>query len=480
MQIPGMGYALLRLQFCLAATGAVLASRGPAQPIAPEPLPELRIPGFHFPESEATITGWLTAMSRETPAAASAAAKIQLHGWGLWTALTAETAQRIDGQSLRVFETWLSADDLAPDPGSPAALSPARARRRTGLRPLNQFRVRPEEHDAVSDPADDPNPINRVMGFVKFDPTAAEHIARQRLLSTGALDALLDGGAQQIPVFPTTTIVAKPVFQIIKSSDLIDGRYYALKVWPGPPETPRAFPPALWPGCVWLDLLGGGEGRGAIDEAGLSDGSSRTAETTYPLASIMHYRLSAADAAGLNQAKPATASAGDTAILVAMHMAGREIARWTWQTFWWTPTPDDPHEPSSGAIASRRPAQLRGPARNYAMAIAYALFAPDQPYVGGENSGAPLYAYNPWIEARFAPADLPDSQPLLLPDGRTLANNVGVQTNCLSCHARASYNPHLRATAPRFAGLRYTDLGDAQFVGTLQVDFLWSIARHAR
>jgi hypothetical protein len=114
------------------------------------------------------------------------------------------------------------------------------------------------------------------------------------------------------------------------------------------------------------------------------------------------------------------------------------------------------------------------------MAIAYSLFAPDQPYVGGENAGAPVYAYNPWIEARFAPVDLPDSQLLTDPSGRTFANNTGVQTNCLSCHVRANYNPQLRATAPRFAGLRYTDLGDAQFVGTLQVDFLWSIARHAQ
>jgi hypothetical protein len=50
----------------------------------------------------------------------------------------------------------------------------------------------------------------------------------------------------------------------------------------------------------------------------------------------------------------------------------------------------------------------------------------------------------------------------------------------MSCHVRASYNPHALATAPRFAGARYTDLGDAQFVGTLQVDLLWSIARHAQ
>jgi len=162
-----------------------------------------------------------------------------------------------------------------------------------------------------------------------------------------------------------------------------------------------------------------------------------------------------------------------------MHVAGREIARWTWQTFWWTPAPDAPPAPSSPAIASQRPPQLRGAARHYAMALAYTMLSPDQPYVGGENAGAAVYAYNPWIEARFGPADLPDSQPGLDPAGRPADNNYGVQTNCMSCHARATYNPNARSTAPRFAGARYVDLIDPQYVGTLQVDFLWAIPRHA-
>ena len=50
--------------------------------------------------------------------------------------------------------------------------------------------------------------------------------------------------------------------------------------------------------------------------------------------------------------KPGTnAVAGDVAILVAMHVSTRETARWTWQTFWWTPTPENPHAPSSPNIA---------------------------------------------------------------------------------------------------------------------------------
>src|SRR5204863_3687850 len=140
---------------------------------------------------------------------------------------------------------------------------------------------------------------------------------------------------------------------------------------------------------------GGGSGRGAVDEIPLPDGSTRTHATTYPLASLIHYRLTAADAAALNDESPANrASAGDFALLVAMHVAGRETARWTWQTFWWTPAPDEPPAPSSAAIASSRPASLQGAARNYAMSLAYSMLSPDQPYVGGENRTPAVYAYN--------------------------------------------------------------------------------------
>ena len=477
-----MAHTVFRRLLCALASAlaqpAVAAITGPAAPITAEPLSDPRIPGFRYPESEATLTRWITTLSRsDNPEAAAVAfEKIHLHGWGLWAAVTAETNQSAGGQRLRAFETWLTPDDLAGSNAAAGAPSLA-LRSRAPLRQLAQLRETPPE----SEPVEEESAIARVVGFVKFDPTAAAHIQKQELLNASALDILLEAGAQQIPPFPASALAVKPVFQVLAAKDLVAGRYYRLKAWPGPPATPQPWGPAQWPGCVWLDLVGGGSGRGAIDPIAAADGTSRTDETTYPIASLINYRLSAADALALNQEKPATgASAGDYAILVAMHLSSREIARWTWQTFWWTPTPEDPHAPSSAAIGALRPPQLRGAARNYAMSLGYMLLSPDQPYTGGENKGAAVYTYNPWIEARVAAADLPDSQPGLGPDGRAAANNLGIQTNCMSCHARANYNPQKRTTAPRFSGARYTDLIDPQFVGTLQVDLLWSVARHAR
>jgi hypothetical protein len=196
---------------------------------------------------------------------------------------------------------------------------------------------------------------------------------------------------------------------------------------------------------------------------------------------MINHRLSALEARQFNASQPgASASAGDYAVLVAMHVAGREISRWTWQTFWWTPTPDDPQFPSSRATAAMRPSQLSGAARNYAMAIGYSMETPSQPNVGGQNGGNSVYVFNPYLEARFGPENLPDSVAGRDPDGRPAANNVGVACNCMSCHIRATYNPGGLTTAPRYSGARYTDMTDPQFAGTLQVDLLWSLPELAR
>ena len=467
----------------LFAGALMFASAGRGQTLAPEALPDPRIPNFRFPESEATLTRWVTEAGRGIAAETRETATVNLlrHGWGLWTALTAEGMQFAEGQRLRVFETWQTVDELAPMAvGKAAAFVEARPVRRSTLGNLEHLQ-RPWARAQLDEEPPAESQIDRIAGFTKFDPTAAAHITTQRLLETDTLEALLVGGAQGITPFPATALAVKPVFQIIRRADLVDGRYYALKAWSGPPAAPQAYPPSAWPGAVWIDVRGGGADAGEVELPHVADGSARTAATTYPLATLIHYRLSALDAAALNAVKPASeAAVGDIAILVAMHVSSRETARWTWQTFWWTPAPEAPPEPSSPRIASLRPAQLRGAPRHYAMALAYTMLAPSEPYVGGANDAPVAYVYNPYVEARFAPSDLPDSLPGVDPAGRPAANNTGVQSNCMSCHIQATYNPQRLVTAPRFAGARYVDLGAAAFVGTLQTDFLWAIPRHAK
>jgi len=465
---PAWALGLLAAAPCAAAFTAV-------------PLPDPQVPGFHFPESESTIVNWVYEMGNGTQAdAATAFENIHVHGWGIWTALTMETAQTDNGQNLRVFETWFTPQELSGVQNTPlpAALR-GLPRVRSPLAHFNQFQHGSGVREGSGSFATEGS--ETVFGYVKFDPTATDHIVSENLLSIGALNQLMQGGAQQIPPFPSTALSLKSAFQVITAQTLVNGRYYRLNAWSGPPARPQAWGPAMWPGVVWIDIKGGGSGSGQIDMQAAADGSTRTDATTYPVSAMINHRLSALEAAQFNVELPgAGASAGDYAVLVAMHVAGREIARWTWQTFWWTPTPDNPQPPSSAAVAALRPDQLTGAARNYAMAIGYDMMTPGQPNAGGQNAGSAIYAYNPYLEARFGPANLPDSLPGLGPDGRPADNDVGVNCNCMSCHIRANYNPAGIASAPKYSGARYTSVSDPQFTGTLQVDLLWSLPEMAK
>lgn len=476
------------------AVFCTVAGRAGAQ-ITAVPLPDPKIPGFHVPEAEATIVGWVQQMSSGTDPQSEAFNKVHLHGWGIWTALTLETDQSYEGQKLRVFETWPTPEDLMA-PGAPLPAGPEAVRAlvaaprpvRSPLQKLRQFdhaRTQRKKTGVTASMEGGTAAENKtVVGFVKYDPTAAAHITGQGLLRKASLDALVNGGANGVPAFPNTAFALKPVFESTSGS-LVDGRYYRLAVWPGPPDTPRAFPEGPdWEAWVWVDVQGGGAGKGEVDPVGKPDGSSRTEATTYPVSSFIYFRLSAAEAQAANAARMAgntapPAAAGDYNILVGMHVAGREITRWTWQTFWWAPNADGPPLPSSPQIAALRPAQLTDAARHYAMALGYANKAPADPYVGEANNGDSVYAYNPYLEAGFGPTDLPDSIPGMS-GGSVVANNVGVQTNCMSCHGAANYNPNSMVKAPAYSGSRHVGLDDPRFRGTLQVDFLWSLPIKAK
>jgi hypothetical protein len=472
-----MRFSRVPLVWAAGLGSALLAGGGTINVV---PLPDPQVPGFHFPESEATVLTWVHSLGAGGADAPAAFTNIYTHGWGLWTALTLPTSQVDGNERLRVFETWYTPQEIAEQPGTnnanlvPSSLQPTSAHRRAPMKSFVQFEhgLGPEDRALMAQE----NGTETVFGYVKFDPTAAEHVRKQQLLSTAALNQLLMGGDQQIPVFPSTALTLKSAFQIITAKTLVDGRYYRLNVWSGPPPTLQAWGPVSWPGVVWIDIQGGGNGNGQIDMEASTDGGTRTDATTYPISSIINHQITRSEAAEFNAGQPGSdVMPGNYAILVAMHVAGREIPRWTWQTFWWTPTPNDPQTPSSTAIAALRPAQLTGAARNYAMSLGYDMTSPSEPNTGGQNAGSAVYAYNPYLEARFGPANLPDSMQGNDPTGRPSPNNVGVACNCMSCHIRANYNPNNLATAPRYSGARYTDLNDPQFSGTLQVDLLWSL-----
>ena len=370
-----------------------------------------------------------------------------------------------------VFETWQTPEDVKAE-NQQTDLS---------LHPI-QLRQLSRGQGLVAE--------DTVLGSVKYDPSAAEHILQNGLFHQSELDRLLTTGARKVPDFPSTAIALKPVFETIAEGDLVDGRYYQMPTWPGPPGDTlpgpsQAFPSADWGQCVWIDLGNEGQGDGLADASCLEDGSSRTPATTYSLDDFIHFEIGEKRARLMNLQNEVLSEdlppfqAGDPSILQAMHVTSRETSRWTWQTFWWSHRPNSPHFPSSQEFAENRPEQLQGAARHYAQAVAYSMVSPPQPDTGWkdseENNGIEsLYAYNPYLEAGFGPDLLPDSKGGYY-DGRAVSNHVGIQTNCASCHANANYNPQRLPNAPKYTGDRYVDLDSEKFDGTLQLDFLWSI-----
>ena len=176
-----------------------------------------------------------------------------------------------------------------------------------------------------------------------------------------------------------------------------------------------------------------------------------------------------------------TVSAGDYAILVGMHVTSREILRWTWQTFWWTADPAAPAAPSTSAIAAARPlSALDAAAAHYAMAPAYQMVAPAQPVNGGKDVGAAVIGYNPHLEAGFDPGTFQIVRTINAGTPQAITNRYGVETNCMTCHGFAAYDPAVDYSADGnrekpYAADFYLSRNDAEFSGKLQLDFAWSI-----
>jgi hypothetical protein len=454
----------------------------------PVELPDPKIAGFQFPEPSKTVEGW--ADSNDVDAMAK-------HAWGLWTALTMDSGQSFEGEPLRVFETWYTLDDL--EDAVPLESASRRAPRPLGeLEQLARGREKkggagPQSTTPLSNAS--PGPTLRqqtgereLAGFIKFNPPAADHIARNGLISSPRLMELVDSGETKIAPFPNTAVSIKAIYSYYATTESGPARadagnpaapYALFPVWSGPTNPPAPSPSQSWKSCVWIDLLDTTDGPATseVDTKCDPSGSSRTPATTYGLGRFIHFTVTAPEVAA--QSAPSARSVGsevnvgDVVVLAGMHVTTRETEGWTWETFFWTPAPDDPPTPSSRVFASDRPDQLTGAPRGYASCAILSMQLPAQPLTGGATDGESVYCYNPYLEAQFTPKILPDSRPGRF-EGRTVRNDVGSETNCMACHAQANFAPQGK-TGPSYTADRYVDLASPDFAGLLQTDFLWSL-----
>lgn len=444
-------------------------------------LPDLPIvdSNFSFPKSEITINDWVY---NEKPD------EIYKHGWGLWAGITSFVGET-DGTQVRAFETWSTIsnmlyqieNNIGTSGTSNTAdikmksMSHSKDSMKLELSTPRQFRnmdkIKGNLKNAIQPMTEEDGDTN-IFVSVAYNPPAARHAITNKLFLQSTLNDFLKRGYTEIPNFPVNAITIKPVYKVISMANTKDG-IYTIPGWPGPPTPPKAFSEQDWDHCVYVNVTGSGKGGNSID-AGCQN---RDDSNTFFLNNFIHQKIDSENANYLTQQLGIKVADGDYAVLIGMHVTTRETKRWTWQTFWWSASPDSPQLPSTSDIAQYRSGStLDASAQHYAMSVAYQMVSPAQPITGGQSIGSSVYGYNPHLEAGFGP----DSFQILVPVNGKQINNYGVETNCMTCHNLASYNPKWDYTngdnrEKPYGSDYYMSIDDPTFDQTLRLDFAWSI-----
>lgn len=443
------------------------------------PAPRVR----SYPSPYAKIQSWINAGNM--PA-------IRAHAWDIWASITAPTPY-----SRPTWQTWYSGQEVFDSTG----VNLVHARARHGV---VTFEARPDFGHRpglgrASDGSIRFDPAERVFAFNRFTQSTAQFIWKNRLNERKTLrdtnDAFTRNGtplaSRAILTSKDSTdsssFVLKPVFQFISGSEVS-----AVPYWAGDSTgvtTDTANPIAsTWRRAVAVDPTGklhpgdwvylpiNNDGPMWLKVVPLSDfyWIKITKEDSI---NFTHFGAVNGDFIGvandtslqavLNAVRP-----GNIGLLMAMHVTGKEIPNWTWQSYWWGENPNDPQ------FGADRPKSIPAPWNHYNMTVAYSMTTPD---------GKPLIAFNPYLETSLA-GTIPN-------EGKTPPDSIpwrGVGSNCMSCHRRAAIayvdtHPVLTLYGPA----AFVDAGDSiiftqpypglpKRVPLLKTDFLWSVALRAR
>lgn len=444
---------LLAIFACTNAPKGELDGSTRGESIIPVDFPELDIPGFAFPRDSNTVKGWIESYDTLSQ---------YQHAWGIWTGLTTLTDQKGSfGDALRVFETWLTPEEIIHamnknDKGLLTNGSDIRSNR-ANLRVPRQF-----GHGGLGLRQD----IDSVFEAHSYSPSASAYALKNKVFSAIQLAKYAEKG-NSIPPFPDNAITTKPAYKILRASK--GDSIFSIPVWPPDPSSgypkPTGYKESTWNNSIQINI-----------KAKKSDPANRI----YALRDFIYYQMNKEDAEVFNARVEPTrnpnVSAGDIAILVGMHVTTREIANWTWQTYWWVPDAAKPAFPSSKAIADARPAQLTGAARHYAMSITYYMVNPTEPYATSEIvTGKPYYGFNPYLEAKFDSFKPGELSKVYIDAKTSVPTGVGIRSNCMSCHRMAAVSKVNFQDAPGFVGDAYISQTNPVFKDMLLTDFAWSV-----
>lgn len=401
--------------FCSALFAIAFPVRGQVGVYTPIP------PGFDFPAKEQALLAAVKSNDEKT---------LRLHAWMVFAGLTSPARPK-EATSEAVWETWFSGAEVFAAGAAPQ-----------GLRPLQRrFAIPRQFLPAKAGPT--PQAIGQSqLAFTLFNKELMEHTRTNKLQMAATLDAINNGWKAQTSVkdrkikdYPAQAMSLKVVWTHVPKKQ---GK--ALPVWDDQPLTANApaQPESSWNRVVLIDPIRKTIPAGEKRDVSLN-GRQFKGSRVVPLSLFYHFALSADEAA---KVPDANAVEGDFMIVTAMHFTTKEIPNWVWATFWW-------HDnPNGGRFSNARPdaTVLKGPWRNYLMAVSYDMDLPK------ELDGSPKVAFNPYLEARFP---------------------NGVNSNCMTCHQRAVWNKNGTDFLPITRGSAKMD--DPLFKDATSVDFLWSL-----
>ncbi len=413
---------------------------------------------YEYPTDSTTINKWV---------ASNDFSAMYKHSWYVWKHLTTP----INGGSALTYQTWASPQQILHKLNNPGK----NAVKGLEFNKPNQFgHAKLKQTDF-----DDTN----IVEVVAYNPSAEKYAIDNKIFYLSTLKAMQTGEFSQIPEFPHDAITIKPVYKVITQNSLSSEGIYTMAAWHGPEYKDKGYPETEWQSCIHVDTKTSDKSNpnGRLDY----DCNSITSGNTYYLNDFIHFPIDKSLADSYNKSNKITDAAkqakeGDIALLVGMHVGTKEIKRWVWQTFWWSPTPLTPSIPSSDDIASaKNGVGLIGAASHYAMDIAYSMVIPAQPYVGGKNEGELVIGFNPYLESGFGTGVFDAKTSYVYNNGNKIETNLGTMSNCMSCHMSATVNTKISlnskfSSAP-YVGDTYLSYRDSIFQKRLMLDFAWSI-----
>ncbi len=428
--------------------------------ITPESLPEV-VEGFNFPEDSLTINKWIN--DEKYAPSKYDSVNVYKHAWGIWAGLTNPTKQTIDGNQLLVFETWLGVKEIRNAIKNNKNFNEVTKNGRTDFNHPNQF-----IHAQNFSKKNTNKVLKSQVSFegdisqwetVAYNPEASRFAIENKIFKQSVINKFYQPGKiGAVLDFPQKSITIKPVYMLFHN----DNKLKKMPVWLDTPNPPDSLTTDQFPYCVYIDTENK-QKRGKKVTPILQKITSvkEIEKATVNLEEFISLKIDSEMADYMQKEYPnAKVKVGETAVLVAMHVSTKEVKKWTWQSFYWTPNKDNPGAPSSKLASNVRPKELKGAASNYAVNAAYVMTTPnDLP------TGNPMFGYNPYLEGGFGPSTFQTT------NNTNPEYKYGMQTNCMNCHGLAIPSPKGYYTTAQYVNLKDKDY----FSNEVQLDFAWSI-----